>query len=442
MRQSPIPSLALLRMFHAVARLASLTKAADLLKRSQPAVTFAISKLERQVGTVLLERGRSGARLTPDGEILARRAARMLDGLDEALREAGSVPPAGLRWSTTITDAHARCMSALADNPVIERAAEILGIFPASLRRTAQSLQRGIGRPIIQGTANGLGLSKIGAGLARRIKLALREIEDAIDEIDIAHGRARSRIAIGVVPMCASPFLSRAVNDLLSEYPEARIVIEHGSYDELLDDLRSGRIDMLYGVLRLPAWVHDAKEEPLFENPYVIAVGRDHPLTGLKRLSLEHLAQHDWIAPKPGTPRRRCLQQMFEHAACSPRIAVETSSLHVQRALLTSSDRITLLTRQEMEQEASLGFLVTLPFFPPKTRAPDGLVTRSDWQPTALQARFLELLRLHRPRSDLQKPPRSVRPSGRGGCWNSRPPADWCGDSPQQGRRYLRRSGR
>ena len=185
-----------------------------------------------------------------------------------------------------------------------------------------------------------------------------------------------------------------------SEYPEATIVIEHGSYDEILDDLRSGRIDMLYGVLRLPAWVHDATEEPLFENPYVIAVGRDHPLTRVKRLSLEHLARHDWIASKPGTPRRRCLQRMFERAACSPRIAVETSSLHVQRALLTSSDRITLLTRQEMEQEASLGSLVTLPYLPPKTRAQDGLATRSDWQPTAIQARFLELLRLHRPRSD------------------------------------------
>jgi DNA-binding transcriptional LysR family regulator len=257
-----------------------------------------------------------------------------------------------------------------------------------------------LGRPVIQSTADGFALSKIGAGLARRIKLALREIEDAIDEIDIAHGRARSRIAIGVVPMCASPFLSRAVNDLLSEYPDATIVIEHGSYDEILDDLRSGRIDMLYGVLRLPAWVHDAREEPLFENPYVIAVGRDHPLTRVKRLSLEHLARHDWIASKPGTPRRRCLQRMFERASCSPRIAVETSSLHVQRALLTSSDRITLLTRQEMEQEASLGSLVTLPFLPPKTRAQDGLATRSDWQPTAIQARFLDLLRLHRPRSD------------------------------------------
>jgi LysR family transcriptional regulator of gallate degradation len=400
MPQSPIPSLALLRTFHAVAQLASLTRAAHLLKRSQPAVTFAISKLERQIGTAVLERGRSGARLTPDGELLERRAARMLDRLDEALREAGNAPPAGLRWSSTITDAQARCMSALADNPAIERAAGILGISPASLRRTAQSLQRGIGRPVIQSTADGFALSKIGAGLARRIKLALREIEDAINEIDIAHGRARSRIAIGVVPMCASPFLSRAVNDLLSEYPEARIVIEHGSYDAILDDLRSGRIDMLYGVLRLPAWVHDAREEPLFENPYVIAVGRDHPLTGLKRLSLEHFARHDWIAPKLGTPRRRCLQQMFEHAGCSPRVAVETSSLHVQRALLTSSDRITLLTRQEMEQEASLGSLVTLPFLPPKTRAQDGLAMRCDWQPTPIQARFLELLRLHRPRSD------------------------------------------
>jgi LysR family transcriptional regulator of gallate degradation len=68
--------------------------------------------------------------------------------------------------------------------------------------------------------------------------------------------------------------------------------------------------------------------------------------------------------------------------------------------LLTSSDRITLLTRQEMEQEASLGSLVTLPFFPPKTRSQDGLATRCDWQPTPIQARFLALLRLHRPRSD------------------------------------------
>jgi len=400
MPQRAIPSLVLLRTFHAVAKLASLTKASDLLKRSQPAVTFAISKLEREIGTALLERGRTGARLTADGELLERRAARMLDRLDEALREAGSVPPVGLRWSSSITDAQARCMSALADNPVIERAAESLGVSPASLRRTAQSLQRGLGRPVIQSTADGFALSKIGASLARRIKLAFREIEDAIDEIDIAHGGARSRIAIGVVPMCASPFLSRAVNDLLSEYPEATIVIEHGSYDELLDELRSARIDMLYGVLRLPAWVHDATEEPLFENPYVVAVGRNHPLTRVKRLSLEQLARHDWIASKPGTPRRRCLQQMFERAAASPRIAVETSSLHVQRALLTSSDRITLLTQQEMEQEASLDSLVTLPFLPPKTRAQDGLATRSDWQPTAIQARFLELLRLHRPRSD------------------------------------------
>jgi len=335
MPQRAIPSLVLLRTFHAVAKLASLTKASDLLKRSQPAVTFAISKLEREIGTALLERGRTGARLTADGELLERRAARMLDRLDEALREAGSVPPVGLRWSSSITDAQARCMSALADNPVIERAAESLGVSPASLRRTAQSLQRGLGRPVIQSTADGFALSKIGASLARRIKLAFREIEDAIDEIDIAHGGARSRIAIGVVPMCASPFLSRAVNDLLSEYPEATIVIEHGSYDELLDELRSARIDMLYGVLRLPAWVHDATEEPLFENPYVVAVGRNHPLTRVKRLSLEQLARHDWIASKPGTPRRRCLQQMFERAASSPRIAVETSSLHVQRALLT-----------------------------------------------------------------------------------------------------------
>lgn len=45
----------------------SFTKAAEMLKYSQPGISRMIGDLERDWGVSLLERGRSGVRLTSDG---------------------------------------------------------------------------------------------------------------------------------------------------------------------------------------------------------------------------------------------------------------------------------------------------------------------------------------------------------------------------------------
>ena len=394
MREHSVPSLPLLRAFNAVAEQNSMTKAASVLHRTQPALTLSIGKLERLLEVSLLDRGRSGAHLTSAGTLLSRRTRRMLDRLDAAFAEITGAP-AGASWPDRITDAQARALAVLADHGTIEASAEAVGVTAASLRRTIQSLERLVGKTLLQPVSHGVGMSKLGAEVARRTKLALGEIEAAIEEIEIAHGRIRSRIAIGVVPLSATRLLVLAINGLLAEYPDASVTIAHGSYDPLLDDLRSARIDMLYGVLRLPAWTDDVKEEPLFFDPYVIAVRKGHPLNRVRRLSLDVLASYDWIAPKLGTPRRQNLQRMFAGCARRPKISIETSSLDVQRSLLLSSDRATLLTRHEMEAETATGGLVALRFDPRVVRGHDGVATRIDWHATPVQSRFLELLRMH-----------------------------------------------
>ena len=59
-----------LRAFCQVARLGSVSRAAEALYLSQPAVTLQLQALERELGVRLLER--SGRRLTPtrEGELL------------------------------------------------------------------------------------------------------------------------------------------------------------------------------------------------------------------------------------------------------------------------------------------------------------------------------------------------------------------------------------
>ena len=96
-RDAPAPRFAYkadrlkpLRAFCQVARLGSVSRAAEALYLSQPAVTLQLQALERDLGVRLLER--SGRRLLPtrEGDLLhalARPLVEGLDGLDVVFRE-------------------------------------------------------------------------------------------------------------------------------------------------------------------------------------------------------------------------------------------------------------------------------------------------------------------------------------------------------------------
>jgi DNA-binding transcriptional LysR family regulator len=77
----------LLRYFAAVAAEGNLTRAAERLFVSQPALTKQIKQLESQLGMRLFIRSRAGMTLTPAGQALADRTAAVLAGWDQALRE-------------------------------------------------------------------------------------------------------------------------------------------------------------------------------------------------------------------------------------------------------------------------------------------------------------------------------------------------------------------
>jgi DNA-binding transcriptional LysR family regulator len=77
----------LLRYFAAVAAEGSLSRAAERLFVSQPALTKQIKQLEGQLGVQLFTRSRAGMTLTAAGQALAGRIPGMLAGWDQVLRE-------------------------------------------------------------------------------------------------------------------------------------------------------------------------------------------------------------------------------------------------------------------------------------------------------------------------------------------------------------------
>jgi DNA-binding transcriptional LysR family regulator len=84
MNAKSLTSLRQLHTFNAVARLGSVTLAADELHLSQSAVSIQIGDLERHFNTQLVARTGRGVRMTEAGEMLNRYAERMLAAWSEA----------------------------------------------------------------------------------------------------------------------------------------------------------------------------------------------------------------------------------------------------------------------------------------------------------------------------------------------------------------------
>ena len=273
MPDNEFPSLRQLRAFEAVARLQSMSLAAGEINLSQPGVTQSIEALERALNVRLFERQRSGCYATALGAILFPRVQAFFGHVRSALDElAGhqSTARQTLEMTNKITRPQLRSLLAIYESESFDAAARRLRISQPSLHRSARELERGLRRGLYHRTARGLTTNARGCELARRFQVGIREIHYGIEELKAAAGNVVSRLAVGNIPHSDTQILSAAINDLLAAHPRACVRIVDGHYDVLLNDLRAARLDLLWGVLRIPSWASDVTEERLFPNPYVV----------------------------------------------------------------------------------------------------------------------------------------------------------------------------
>jgi len=388
-REFPI-SIRHLKVFTSVAQLNGVRRASDECHLSQPAVTQALVKLEEQIGATLLERRANGTYLNELGVIFHRRTQRMFAQFEKALAElgvpAGPVPVNGI--AGRISRSQVRSLIAIVENGSFAQAARSLGVSQTSLQRAARDLEHTLRTPLYAQTAAGIVATPQAAEFARKIKLALREIELGIEEVEAAHGSISGEVVIGAMLLSGSVVLASVIHEFVSQYPKANVRILNGNADDMLRCLRVGDVDVVLGLLRDPN-SEEFTHRALAETPYVVVARHGHPLLEKGNVTLADLADYDWIVGTPRATRRAHFNQLFEGHR-RPEARIETCSLPTVRLLLTQSNRLTLMTSHELLHEEDA--LTAVPFGPIKPVPCFGLTMRENWLPTQLQTSFIELV--------------------------------------------------
>jgi len=376
------------RVFLAVAQDRSASAAAERCGVSQPAVTQALNKLDREAAGGLFQRTRKGIFLTERGRLFDARVRRAMDRLDKALAE---VSP---RLTLTATSTQLRALIAVAEAQNFALAARALGIAPPSVHRAITQIEREAARPLFERTSFGMIPTRPCRRLTQAARLAFAEFDQAETDLAEFDGRDAGRIVIGALPLSRSVVLPEAMARFHALRPGQRVTIFDGSYDEMLAGLRRGDIDVIIGALRDPLPVSDVVQEPLFTDRLAFLSGPDHPLAGASDIPLEKLARHGWVVPRKGAPTRAQFDALFlGRGLPQPDSIVECGSILLMRELLNRSDLLGCISAHQAEAEVSRGLVARLDIAIRSRERAIGLTYRADWVPATAQRLMLDLIR-------------------------------------------------
>jgi DNA-binding transcriptional LysR family regulator len=203
------------------------------------------------------------------------------------------------------------------------RAAELLGIGQPTLTRSIQKLEAELGGPLFERAGRRIQLSALGAALqphAEQMTTALRQ----------ARGTARSVLdGDGQILSVGATFF--ALHDLLvprlkrlvrgQGFPRVRVRVDMS--DRLVNALLGGEVDIAMGPFgdHLPDTL---EAERLTTAVLRVVVGSRHPLARQTSVSLQNLAEYEWILPSERVAGRQGLIDAFVRAGLGePRVRIE-----------------------------------------------------------------------------------------------------------------------
>lgn len=211
---------------------------------------------------------------------------------------------------------------AVAELGNFRRAAESIHLSQPALSRRIDKLEQALGVRLLERTTRRVNLTAVGREFDRKVHQIMGELDSALLGIRGMAASHMGEVAIACVPSTVYYFVTRVITLYRKIYPKIRIKVFDASANEVL--LAVARGDVEFGLNFIGTQEGDVEFEPLFEEPFVAACRRDHPLASRPQVSWTELAQYDYISVDKSSGNRLLLDQALAGLKGMPQSRYET----------------------------------------------------------------------------------------------------------------------
>jgi LysR family hydrogen peroxide-inducible transcriptional activator len=249
-------------------------------------------------------------------------------------------------------------------------AAEACFVAQPTLSVAIKKLEDELGVTLFERGGSEVSVTPLGAQIVAQAERVLEQTA-AIKELAKQNKDPLSGpLRLGVIYTVGPYLLPPLVKNLIEHVPQMPLVLQENFTVKLLDLLRQGELDA--AIMALPLPEHGMAVQPLYDEPFVVAMPKNHPWASRKEIAAEDLKSETMLLLGTGHCfRDQVLEVCPEMARFSApgngmQRTFEGSSLETIRHMVASGIGLTVLPRASVpDMKDPNGMLTFVPFKEP-----------------------------------------------------------------------------
>jgi len=223
----------------------------------------------------------------------------------------------------------------------ITRAAERLRVSQPNITVAIKKLEAELGIQLFDRSQKQLSLTPEGAVFLNRIELALRNIQDAVLEVNDYKQLQKGTIKIGIPSMIGAYLFPKIFSNFQRLYPHLDIYLYEEGSMAIREQLERDELD--FGIVIISDASPNLQLLKMSTNQIVACVPEHHELAKHESISLDDMTDADLIMLKEGSFLRNLILQRLKAASITPNIVLESNQIETIKGLIASDVGIAFL---------------------------------------------------------------------------------------------------
>jgi LysR family hydrogen peroxide-inducible transcriptional activator len=229
----------------------------------------------------------------------------------------------------------------LADHRHFGRAAAACFVSQPTLSTQIRKLEDELGVALVERAPRKVMLTPAGRDIAERARRVLADVEQLKESARRTRDPEAGCVRLGIFPTLAPYLLPHVVPSIRKRFPRLELLLVEEKTERVLRMLHEGRLDA--GVLALPLHDDALHVKFLFEEPFLLAAPKSHPLAARDSLALRDLADEQLLLLEDGHCLRDQALDVCTRAGAGEHDGFRATSLETLRQMVAASVGITLL---------------------------------------------------------------------------------------------------
>lgn len=267
----------------------------------------------------------------------------------------------GYTYRMNLRDLH--YLQAVAAEKHFGKAALRVHVSQPTLSMQLKKLEEELGVVLFERGRTITTLTAVGAAVLAKAEAILLLEKEMRALAKAAHNPMAGEITLGAFPTLA-PYLLPPLMPLLTEhFPALTIRLIEAKTAILIAQLQAGELEC--ALIAAPLDAKGIISEPLFDEPFFLAVGKTHPLSNMPAITLADLEHYPLMLLDEGHCLREQALSVCHRIGAVESASFRATSLEMLRGMVASGRAITLMPALAMQPNDSL---IYVPFSKPPTR--------------------------------------------------------------------------